>query len=136
MPTGEARAELARANHLLRGIRIRNFGMLPNYFFDDMAWLALASGRLAQFTLAVTGEGNHAAQTAMRVLGEQLQAGMDEVLGGGLYWSKKRDFKNTPANAPAFLICAANSSRSGQVSLRPSAARTTAAVCFEGFTAR
>ena len=99
-----ARAELARANHLLRGIRIRNFGMLPNYFFDDMAWLALASGRLAQFTLAVRGEGNHAAQTAMRVLGEQLQAGMDEVLGGGLYWSKKRDFKNTPANAPAALF--------------------------------
>lgn len=105
-----ARAELARAKQLLRGIRIRNFGMLPNYFFDDMAWLALASGRLAQFTLDMTGEENHAAQMAMRVLGEQLHSGMDDVLGGGLYWSKKRDFKNTPANAPAALFFA----RTGQ----------------------
>ncbi len=101
-----AREALARANGLLRGIRIRNFGLLPNYFFDDMAWLALASSRLAKFTQLATGQKNRHAEAAVRALGKQLHAGMDEVLEGGLYWSRKKDFKNTPANAPAALFFA------------------------------
>ncbi|MGJ3403563.1 glycoside hydrolase family 76 protein [Glutamicibacter sp. Je.9.36] len=101
-----AREALARANGLLRGIRIRNFGILPNYFFDDMAWLALACGRLSEFTQLAMGHRSRPAEAAVRTLGRQLHAGMDGVLDGGLYWSRKRDFKNTPANAPAALFFA------------------------------
>jgi predicted alpha-1,6-mannanase (GH76 family) len=104
---GEA---LALANALLRGIHLRNFGVLPNYFFDDMAWLALASERLVRFTHEASGKKNKHAQLAVRVLGKQLHQGKDDVLDGGLYWSRKRDFKNTPANAPAALFFA----RTGQ----------------------
>lgn len=100
------RRELRRGDDLLRGIKLRNFGVLPNYFFDDMAWLALASQRLAERSLAVTGLASNPAMHAARVLGKQLRGGIDDVLGGGMYWSRKKDFKNTPANAPAALYFA------------------------------
>ena len=42
---GQLPAPLRRGQALLRTIRIRNFLHLTNSFYDDMAWLALATGR-------------------------------------------------------------------------------------------
>lgn len=98
-----ARTELQRAEALLRGILLRNAGRFPNYFFDDMAWLALAAGRLNQLSLRTLARPARLAGRANTTLTRQLHSAHDDVLGGGIYWSRKRDFKNTPANAPAAL---------------------------------
>lgn len=108
---GTARAELRRAQHLLRGIMIRNLGRFPNFFYDDMAWLALAATRLDVLSLRLTAKPSRLALRALTSLTRQLHSAHDTVLGGGLYWSRKRDFKNTPVNGPAALHFA----RTGQV---------------------
>lgn len=98
-----ARADLRRARQLLRGIVIRNFGVFPNFYFDDMAWLALAAARLNTLSTRLLGQASPLAGFALRTLDRQLHSAHDDVLGGGLYWSRKRDFKNTPVNGPAAL---------------------------------
>lgn len=98
-----AARELARAQRLLRGIMVRNFLRFPNYFYDDMAWLALAAARLSDLHLRVKGRRSPLARFAVRSLRKELHSAHDMVLGGGIYWSRKRDFKNTPANGPAAL---------------------------------
>ncbi len=100
--TGASR-ELRRARALLRGILIRNFGRFPNFYFDDMAWLALAAGRLNNLSLRLAARPARLSVFAAGTLTRQLHAAHDNVLGGGLYWSRKRDFKNTPVNGPAAL---------------------------------
>lgn len=106
MQTGDSTAAAATtksANALLRGIFLRNFLRFPNYYYDDMAWLALAAARLSE--LSLTGHGRRArlAHCAEQRLSRQLYRARDGVLGGGLYWSRKRDYKNTPVNGPAAL---------------------------------
>lgn len=96
-------AALGTAKKLLRGMMLRNFGRFPNYFFDDMAWLALAAHRLNDLSLEATGRPARLANFASRTLGRQILRAHDSVLGGGIYWSRKRDFKNVPANGPAAL---------------------------------
>lgn len=108
---GAALNELRRAKDLLAGIRVRNFGVFPNYFFDDMAWLALACQRLVGFSRQVEGRSHRGAKQAVTTLRMQLEGGIDDVLDGGLYWSRKRDFKNVPANAPAALFFARSGDR-------------------------
>ncbi|MGO4383451.1 glycoside hydrolase family 76 protein, partial [Specibacter sp. RAF43] len=98
-----ARDALRLARHLLRGILLRNGGRFPNYFYDDMAWLALAAGRLSALSLRLTGAPSPSGERAARALTRQLVGGHDDVLGGGIHWSRKRDYKNTPANGPAAL---------------------------------
>ncbi|MBW4094916.1 MAG: glycosyl hydrolase [Acidobacteria bacterium] len=99
-------AELTRAKEILRGIRIRNFLRLVNNYYDDMAWLALAAGRMETLSSTRTTAGSRSARAAMAVLSRQLDYARTDELGGGLFWSKKRDFKNTPATAPAALFFA------------------------------
>ncbi|ALE04482.1 hypothetical protein AL755_02045 (plasmid) [Arthrobacter sp. ERGS1:01] len=106
MRAGDRRAatdSAVLANSLLSGIMIRNFCRIPNYFFDDMAWLALAAGRLTGLSRTVLGKPGRLAPHAEAVLTSQLRSAHDDVLGGGIYWSRKRDYKNTPANGPAAL---------------------------------
>lgn len=98
--------DLAKA--LLRGIRLRNFLVLVNSFYDDMAWLALAAGRAQALSQQAFGKPFPGARAARRVLGRQLEKAFTEDLGGGLFWSKKRNFKNTPVNGPAALHFARN----------------------------
>ncbi|WP_113719334.1 glycoside hydrolase family 76 protein [Arthrobacter dokdonensis] len=98
-----AAQDLARGRALLRGIMVRNFGRFPNFYYDDMAWLALAAGRLDQLSRAAAGRPATLAGLASSTLTAQLRAAHDDVLGGGLYWSRKRDYKNTPVNGPAAL---------------------------------
>ncbi|PRB67460.1 glycoside hydrolase family 76 protein [Arthrobacter sp. MYb213] len=102
----KAQAEWKRAKQLLRGVLIRNFASFPNYFYDDMAWLLLAATRLNELSLQLSARPALLSTLAMRALGRQLVLGQDDKLGGGLYWSRKRDFKNTPSNGPAALYFA------------------------------
>ncbi|WP_449374505.1 glycoside hydrolase family 76 protein [Arthrobacter psychrolactophilus] len=101
-----ARTELRRARALLFGIMIRNYGLFPNYFYDDMAWLALAAGRLNTLSIRLEARPSRLALHAVRALTRHLHGAHDQVLGGGIYSSRKRDFKNTPANGPAALVFA------------------------------
>lgn len=112
-----AKAEVSRGLRLLRGIKIRNFGVFPNYFFDDMAWLALSSHRLNALSLELHQQPAKLAQSAVDSLTRQLRSGQDSVLGGGLYWSRKRAFKNVPVNGPAALHFARIGDRKTAVSL-------------------
>lgn len=101
----------ARTRALLRGINVRNMGTFVNQFFDDMAWLALAAGRMNDFARALGGDGDAGAQDAGNALFPQLRSGMSPT--GGMSWSKqKREFINTPATAPAAIAFA----RAGAVS--------------------
>ncbi|MBB1515070.1 glycosyl hydrolase [Tessaracoccus sp. MC1679] len=72
----------------LRGIRLRNWGRLPNRFYDDMAWLALAAHRAGRRTPS---------------LDRALREALTDDLGGGAFWSLDRDFKNTAATGPIAL---------------------------------
>ena len=94
---------LSRAAALLRGIMVRNFGRFPNHYYDDMAWLALAAGRVNALSRGTAGKADPWAAFAERSLTRQLRDAGDDVLGGGIYWSRRRDYKNTPANGPAAL---------------------------------
>lgn len=98
-----ARRELHRAEQLLRGIMLRNFGRFSNDFYDDMAWLALAAVRLNKLSFKLLGKPARLATFAAAILTRQLHGAHDDVLGGGLHWSRKRDYKNTPVNGPAAL---------------------------------
>lgn len=101
--TASAKQSLDLGKALLRGILLRNFGRFPNHFFDDMAWLALAADRLNRLSLEAVDKEARLARFATSTLTRQLHKAHDSVLGGGIYWSRKRDYKNTPANGPAAL---------------------------------
>lgn len=101
--TESAQAWLDKAQHIQRGIIIRNFGTVINDFYDDMAWLTLALGRFNALHTAVHGIGSISTQDTGITLYNQLTNAIDDSLGGGVFWSKKRDFKNTPATAPTAL---------------------------------
>ena len=107
--TEQAQNMLATARSVVRGIHTRNLGF-ANDFYDDMAWLALAVGRLNRLSKTITGASDVTAQDAGSVLFERLNTGLHSC--GGMSWSKgKRDFCNTPATAPAALAFA----RIGQI---------------------
>ncbi len=98
------------AEQVIRTIRIRNGGKFTNSYFDDMAWLALAALRLD--TLPGPPRGNKARHQGLRgSLGRALRAGHTADLGGGLWWNRARNFKNTPATAPAALYFARTGER-------------------------
>lgn len=104
---GNARgaSEHARqGDRLLATIRLRNGLRWVNAFYDDMAWLALASWRLE----ALHDEIGRMARprrlrSARRDLTAQLRSAHTDDLGGGLFWNRDRDFKNSPATGPAAL---------------------------------
>lgn len=70
-----AQEELHCARALLRGINVRNYGRFANDYFDDMAWLTLAVGRMNSFCIELTGANDVAAQDAGAALFEQLAKG-------------------------------------------------------------
>ncbi|MEH0109400.1 glycoside hydrolase family 76 protein [Tersicoccus sp. MR15.9] len=97
---------LHRGQELLLGIRLRNLFRYPNHFYDDMAWLALAAERLEGLTRAVTGDDGHRCRAVVSALGPRLVGASTDDAGGGVYWNTRRNFKNTPATAPAALFFA------------------------------
>ncbi|WP_237233655.1 glycoside hydrolase family 76 protein [Rothia nasisuis] len=97
---------LKQGRAVLRGIQVRNYGTYPNYYYDDMAWLTLACERLNRLALAVEGSGDGVAQDAAARLYRQLADACTPEAGGGAFWSKDHNFKNTPATAPIALAFA------------------------------
>jgi predicted alpha-1,6-mannanase (GH76 family) len=92
------------ASRLATGIRLRNFLTVVNDYFDDMAWLALATRRLEDLAEETRNPaGRRRNSRALKSLGLQFDSASTDDLGGGTFWSKKRDFKNTPATAPVAL---------------------------------
>lgn len=100
------------ASRLVTGIRLRNFLTVVNNYYDDMAWLALATLRLdklAEDTRKHTGRERNA--KVLQSLTLQFDSASTDELGGGTFWSTKRDFKNTPATAPVALYYARTGNR-------------------------
>ena len=92
------------ASRLVTGIRLRNFLTVVNNYYDDMAWLALSTLRLenlARDSRKAAGRRRNA--KVLQSLTLQFDSASTDDLGGGTFWSKKRDFKNTPATAPVAL---------------------------------
>lgn len=89
----------------VRGVRLRNFGVWTNDYYDDIAWLGLALQRAAE----VVGV---AARPALGRITAQLRDGWTDHGGGGIWWRRKDNFKNVPANGPAAILLA-RWSRSG-----------------------
>lgn len=84
---------------LVRGLRLRNLGFWTNDYFDDVAWLGLAMLRASQATgLTVTAP--------LTKIAAQLRSGWTDHGGGGIWWRRKDDFKNVPANGPAAILLA------------------------------
>ena len=99
------------ASRLVTGIRLRNFLTVVNNYYDDMAWLALSTLRLenlARHSRKKAGRRRNA--RVLKSLTLQFDSASTDDLGGGTFWSKRRDFKNTPATAPVALYYA----RTGQ----------------------
>jgi predicted alpha-1,6-mannanase (GH76 family) len=99
-----ARFRAARADQLLLSMRLRNLSRLTNRYYDDMAWLALAVGRLEVLHAQL---GDHRPprrlSRADRVLTAQLRSAVTNEFGGGAYWNRSRDFKNVPSTGPVAL---------------------------------
>ncbi|WP_459383795.1 glycoside hydrolase family 76 protein [Arthrobacter humicola] len=116
---GENRPSAGRlASRLVTGIRLRNFLTVVNNYYDDMAWLALATLRLdklAEDTRKHTGRERNA--KVLQSLTLQFDSASTDDLGGGTFWSTKRDFKNTPATAPVALYYARTGNRTKAQSL-------------------
>ncbi|MCO4254837.1 glycoside hydrolase family 76 protein [Pseudarthrobacter cellobiosi] len=98
------------ASRLVTGIRLRNAFTFVNDYYDDMAWLALASHRLQSLAEETRKPGRRRSARVRKTLTLQFDSASTDDLGGGTFWSKKRDFKNTPATAPVALYYA----RTGQ----------------------
>src|SRR6476469_7841442 len=116
---GENRPSAGRlASRLVTGIRLRNFLTVVNNYYDDMAWLALATLRLdklAEDTRKHTGRERNA--KVLQSLTLQFDSASTDDLGGGTIWSTKRDFKTTPATAPVALYYARSGNRTKAQSL-------------------
>jgi predicted alpha-1,6-mannanase (GH76 family) len=105
------------ASRLLTGIWLRNAFTFVNNYYDDMAWLALATSRLDALAAEARRPGRRRNAAVRESLTLQFNAACTDDLGGGSFWSKKRDFKNTPATAPIALFYARTGQRAKAQSL-------------------
>lgn len=94
------------ASRLVTGIRLRNLFTFVNNYYDDMAWLALSTLRLEKLAEETRRPGRRRNARIRRTLTLQFDSASTDDLGGGTFWSTKRDFKNTPATAPVALYYA------------------------------
>ncbi|MFL6127529.1 MAG: glycoside hydrolase family 76 protein [Mycobacteriales bacterium] len=95
--TGDPGArERARAH--VAGIIRRNGGHIPNDYYDDMAWMALALLRADEITGVDTS-------ALVAELWADIRQGWDQR-HGGLVWRRKDTYTNTPANAPSAILAA------------------------------
>ncbi len=86
--------------HLPRALLVRNRGTLVNDYFDDVAWLALAMGRVRdELGLDPGWRDLHLA----RHLYLRWRA---DAAGGGIPWRKGDVFRNVPANGSMAIVMA------------------------------
>ena len=71
-----------------------------------MAWLALSTLRLENLAEESRRPSRRRSARIRRSLTLQFDSASTDDLGGGTFWSTKRDFKNTPATAPVALYYA------------------------------
>ncbi|MBO0898075.1 glycoside hydrolase family 76 protein [Arthrobacter sunyaminii] len=113
---------VGQAHQLIRTIRLRNGLRATNWYFDDMAWLALAVARfdalLPSRPVRRSDDDGAPRRPAARrhprmlaALTEALRSAHTMEFGGGLYWNRRRTFKNTPATGPAALHFARSGER-------------------------
>lgn len=107
---GQGPSAGALAARVLGTVRLRNRLRFANAYYDDMAWLALAAARLDALA-AEAGKSRRRPRRAAAALLPQLESAHTPDLGGGLFWNIRRDFKNTPATAPAALYFARRGQR-------------------------
>ncbi|MDP9693070.1 UNVERIFIED_ORG: putative alpha-1,6-mannanase (GH76 family) [Arthrobacter globiformis] len=94
------------ASRLVTGIWLRNFLTFVNHYYDDMAWLALSTLRLERLAEESRQPSTRRQERIRKNLTLQFDSASTDDLGGGTFWSTKRDFKNTPATAPVALYYA------------------------------
>ncbi|WP_115789499.1 glycoside hydrolase family 76 protein [Arthrobacter silvisoli] len=99
------------ASRLLTAIWLRNRLRFENDYFDDMAWLALATLRLDHLAAATGKPGRRRNAKVRENLTRQFDSASTGDLGGGTFWNTARDFKNTPATAPVALYYARTGGR-------------------------
>lgn len=88
-------------SELLDGIRRNNGNKFENDYYDDMEWLALSCLRAYNLTNEVKYKNT------AELLWTDIKTGWSDYLGGGIAWRKsQRNYKNTPANAPASIFAA------------------------------
>ncbi|GEP89044.1 Predicted alpha-1,6-mannanase, GH76 family [Chitinophaga terrae (ex Kim and Jung 2007)] len=91
-----------RMDDLLAGMKVKNGNTYINHFYDDMEWMTLACLRAFEAT------GDTKYKDVAVLLWNDIKGGWDDVWGGGIHWNKdkSKNYKNTPANAPACIIAA------------------------------
>lgn len=92
----------AHMDELLDGMKSNNNNTYINFFYDDMEWMTLACLRAFE----TTGDAKYKATADL--LWNDIRQGWDDSWGGGIHWNKdkSKNYKNTPANAPACIIAA------------------------------
>ncbi|MGK7221555.1 glycoside hydrolase family 76 protein [Kocuria flava] len=99
-----ARTAARDGHRLLRGITLRSGGRVDrNSYYDDMAWLLLAVGRLAGLDRELGDRPGLDCLDAGAALLARLERGHTGDLGGGVFWNDAHDYKNTASSAPAAL---------------------------------
>ena len=80
---------------------VKKNGKIINDYYDDMQWMALALLRFYD----ETGERKYIVY--VEDLWNDITKGWNDKMGGGIAWRKsQKDYKNTPANAPAAILAA------------------------------
>jgi predicted alpha-1,6-mannanase (GH76 family) len=100
-------ARAALLGRFLRGIRMRNFGVWTNAYYDDVAWLGLALLRASEVV-------DVPVRKPLTQIAAQLREGWTDHGGGGIWWRRKDTFKNVPANGPAAILLARWSRAAGE----------------------
>ena len=91
---------LTRLGQAYAAAKVQNGNTYLNEFYDDMEWHALALLRAYDLTQ------NAAYKATAQQLWTDIKAGWNPALGGISWKKSQRDYRNTPANAPAVMIAA------------------------------
>jgi predicted alpha-1,6-mannanase (GH76 family) len=88
-----------RMKNLLLGTKDKNGGLYPTHYYDDMAWLAIASLRAYQNT------NDAEYMTALQALWRDMKTGQHAGRGGALQWNNDAPHSlNACTNGPAIIF--------------------------------
>lgn len=89
---------LKRAEAEYNGVFRKNGNTFSHNWYDDMEWTALSILRFYD----ITGENKYKEQVLF--LWEDIKTAWNDELGGMSWKKDQRDYRNTPANAPAAIL--------------------------------